>query len=132
LPPRSVTGFDPVNFFSFFTIVSNVFGAVILLVTAFGLIAGQHRSDVLRGAATRRRRLVDGSARRVRGVHARSRRQVHWYPYPFVDADAIGYAHVAAYLAAILVSSLAVGWVRIANGNTRRARRAPVRSGKGH
>jgi hypothetical protein len=44
--------FAPVNFFSFFTNVSNIVGAFVLLAAALGRPADAHRRDVLRGAAT--------------------------------------------------------------------------------
>jgi hypothetical protein len=54
---------------------------------------------------------------------------VHWYPYPFLNADTIGYAAVAAYSAGILVFTLLTAYVLMTLGNTLRARanRAAVR-----
>jgi hypothetical protein len=46
------SSFDAGHFFSFFTIVCNVFGALVLLATATGYPRNEHRRDVLRGAAT--------------------------------------------------------------------------------
>ncbi|MEP6637983.1 MAG: Pr6Pr family membrane protein [Chloroflexota bacterium] len=47
-----VGSFDPVNYFSYFTILSNIFGAVLLLVGAARWRAGHDATkDLLRGAA---------------------------------------------------------------------------------
>ena len=47
------TGFMPVNFFSFFTIESNVFAAIVFILGAVGYIRGRHIQSItgLRGAA---------------------------------------------------------------------------------
>ena len=47
---------------------------------------------------------------------------VHWYPYPFLNADTIGYASVAVYCAGILVFTLLAAYVVMTVGNTLRAR----------
>jgi hypothetical protein len=44
--------FDPANFFGYFTILSNIFAALVLLYAALKRNAPSHRLDVLRGAAT--------------------------------------------------------------------------------
>ncbi len=169
-----VATFDPVNFFSFFTIVSNIFGAAVLLAAAFGLPENAHLRDVLRGVATLCLVIVgvvfsvllanldsevipwanaivhyampiyialdwcldpprEPISRRdaalwlvlpaaylvytlVRGA------SVHWYPYPFLNVDTIGYAAVAAYSAGILVFTLLTAYVLMTLGNTLRAR----------
>jgi hypothetical protein len=48
----AIAGFDPINFFSFFTIVSNIFGAAVLLAAAFDLPEDRRVRDLLRGVAT--------------------------------------------------------------------------------
>lgn len=50
----SPNAFNPVNFFSFFTIESNVFAAVILIVAGIYTLRGKQNTtlDILRGAAT--------------------------------------------------------------------------------
>ncbi len=176
-----VATFDPVNFFSFFTIISNIFGAAVLLAAAFGLPEDEHLRDVLRGTATLSLVIVgvvfslllanlDSElipwanaivhyampiyialdwcldpprteiTRRdatvwlalpaaylaytlVRGA------VVHWYPYPFLTVDAIGYASVAAYAAGILVFTLLAAYIVMTVGNALRTRahRATVR-----
>jgi hypothetical protein len=40
---------------------------------------------------------------------------VHWYPYPFMNADVLGYG-VIPYLLAIIVFTLLVSWVLVALG----------------
>jgi small-conductance mechanosensitive channel len=176
-----VATFDPVNFFSFFTIVSNVFGAAVLLAAAFDVPEDPHLRDVLRGLATLSLVIVgvvfssllaNLDSELISWVnavvhyampalivvdwcvdppHTRiSRRDatvwlvlpaaylayslvrgaiVHWYPYPFLNVDAIGYAGVAAYSAGILVFTLLAAYVVMTLGNTLRARanRTPVR-----
>jgi hypothetical protein len=54
---------------------------------------------------------------------------VHWYPYPFLTVDAIGYASVAAYSAGILVFTLLAAYIVMTVGNALRTRvdRATVR-----
>jgi hypothetical protein len=47
---------------------------------------------------------------------------VHWYPYPFLNADTIGYAGVAAYSAGILAFTLLAAYVVMTVGNSLRAR----------
>ena len=51
---RDVAGFSTVNYFSFFTIESNVFGAVMFVVSAIALLQGKTSQKLayLRGAAT--------------------------------------------------------------------------------
>jgi hypothetical protein len=169
-----VATFDPVNFFSFYTIISNIFGAAVLLAAAFGLPEDEHLRDVLRGMATLSLVIVgvvfslllanlesevipwanaivhyampisialdwclDPPRTRI------SRRDatvwlvlpavylaytlvrgaiVHWYPYPFLNADTIGYASVAAYAAGILVFTLIAAYAVMTIGNMLRAR----------
>jgi len=167
-------GFDPVNFFSFFTIVSNIFGSAVLLASAFDIPEDAHLRDVLRGIATLSLIIVgvvfslllasqdSGLLPWVNAiVHyvmplaiafdwcvdpprtQISRRDaavwlvlpaaylayslvrgaiVHWYPYPFLNVDTIGYAAVAAYSAGILVFTLFTAYVLMTLGNTLRAR----------
>lgn len=43
--------FNPVNFFSFFTILSNTFGAIVLLFAASAMKLRSRNVDLLRGAA---------------------------------------------------------------------------------
>lgn len=169
-----IAGFDPVNFFSFFTIVSNIFGAAVLLAAAFEVPEDRHLRDVLRGVATLSLVIVgvvfsvllaSGDSGLMPWVNAIvhyampilialdwcldpprtpvSRRDattwlvlpaaylvyalvrgafVHWYPYPFLNVDAIGYAGVAAYSAGILVFSLLAAYALMTLGNTLRAR----------
>jgi len=45
---------------------------------------------------------------------------VHWYPYPFLNVDVIGYSGVAAYVAGILVFTVIVATIVRAIGNARR------------
>jgi hypothetical protein len=171
-----VAGFDPVNFFSYFTNVCNIAGAVVLLAAAFGLPAGARPRDILRGAATLglaivgivfavllaneeaslkpwvnlvvhqampvamvadwcadppRTRLALADAAwwlvlpavyvaytLVRGGI------VHWYPYPFLNVDRIGYPVVSGYVAAIAVVSVLLAGVLLVAGTALRARRA--------
>jgi hypothetical protein len=48
---------------------------------------------------------------------------VHWYPYPFLDADTLGYGGVLAYIV-VLGAGLVAGTVAVvAAGNALRARR---------
>ncbi len=176
-----VATFDPVNFFSFFTIISNIFGAAVLLAAAFGLPEDEHLRDVLRGTATLSLVIVgvvfslllaNLDSQLIPWANAIvhyampisialdwcldpprtpiSRRDaaawlalpgaylayalvrgaiVHWYPYPFLNVDAIGYASVAAYAAGILVFTLLAAYVLMTVGNTLRTRanRAAVR-----
>jgi hypothetical protein len=176
-----VATFDPVNFFSFFTIISNIFGAAVLLAAAFGLPADDHLRDVLRGTATLSLVIVgvvfslllaNLDSELIPWANAIehyampifialdwcldpprtpiSRRDatvwlvvpaaylaytlvrgaiVHWYPYPFLNVDAIGYASVAAYAAGILVFTLLAAYVVMTVGNALRTRanRAAVR-----
>ncbi len=49
---------------------------------------------------------------------------VHWYPYPFLNVDAIGLPAVTAYVAAIFVFTLLVALVVRAAGNALRKRRS--------
>ncbi len=172
-----VATFDPVNFFSFFTIVSNIFGAAVLLAAAFGLPEDAHLRDVLRGVATLSLVIVgvvfslllaNLDSEMIPWANAIvhyampiyialdwcldpprtpiSRRDaavwlvlpavylvytlvrgaiVHWYPYPFVNADTIGYAAVAAYSAGILVFTVLAAYVLMTLGNALRARANP-------
>jgi hypothetical protein len=49
------SGNSAVNFFSFFTILTNLFVAIVLLASAINLIRGKHQTetdDILRGSAT--------------------------------------------------------------------------------
>jgi hypothetical protein len=166
--------FDGVNFFSFFTIVSNIFGAAVLLGVTFGMPWDPHVRDVLRGAATLALAIVGVVFALLLSnldsqvipwvntvVHevmpigivldwcinpprtAISRRDaaawlvlpaaylvytlargaaVHWYPYPFLNVDTIGYAGVAAYSAGILVFTILAAYALMAVGNALRAR----------
>ncbi len=169
-----IEGSDPVNFFSFFTIVGNILGAAVLLAAVFDLPADRHLRDVLRGVATLSLVIVGVVFSLLLAnidselipwvnvvVHYAmpalfaldwcadpphttiSRRDVmlwlilpaaylaytlvrgaivHWYPYPFLNADKIGYAGVAAYSAGILVFTLITAYVVMTVGNTLRAR----------
>jgi hypothetical protein len=49
---------------------------------------------------------------------------VHWYPYPFLDADNLGYANDAAYIVAITIFMMLVAW---ALGTALRGRGKPAR-----
>lgn len=50
----NVPGFSPANFFSFFTVESNIFAAVVLLISAYVSLVGKpsRRLEYFRGAAT--------------------------------------------------------------------------------
>ncbi len=176
-----VATFGPVNFFSYYTIISNIFGAAVLLAAAFGLPEDEHLRDVLRGTATLSLVIVgvvfsvllanldsvvipwaNAIVHYAMPIYIAldwcldpprtqiSRRDatvwlvlpavylaytlvrgsiVHWYPYPFLNADAIGYASVAAYSAGILVFTLLAAYAVMTVGNRLRARadRAAVR-----
>lgn len=45
----------------------------------------------------------------------------HWYPYPFLNVDEIGYSGVAVYIAGILVFTVLLAAIVRAVGNARRA-----------
>jgi hypothetical protein len=159
--------FNPVNFFSFFTNVCNIFGAAVFLIVAFGVVRSAHARDVVRGAATLYLTIVGvvfsillanlesilipwvnvivhyvmpiavvvdwfidpPSTTITRADIARwlivplaylaytmaRGAFVHWYPYPFMNADVLGYG-VIPYLLAIVVFTLLVSWVLVALG----------------
>jgi hypothetical protein len=166
--------FHPANFFSYFTIVSNTFGALVVLYAA---IAKPSRAlDLVRGAAVTALVIVgvvfsallaggddnpipwvnavvhylmpvaivvdwalDPPATRLpmrdallwlvlplayaaytllRGAI------VHWYPYPFLNVDKLGYPVVLAYCAGIAAFGLVVAWLVVASGNGLAARTA--------
>jgi hypothetical protein len=167
------TDFNPVNFFSFFTNVCNIFGDVVFLIVAFGFIRSPHTRDVVRGAATLYLTIVGVvfsillanlesilipwvnvivhyvlpiavvvdwcidppsttitradvgrwlilpivyvAYTMVRGAI------VHWYPYPFMNADILGYG-VIPYLLAIVVFTLIVSWLLVLLGRRLRKR----------
>ncbi len=44
---------------------------------------------------------------------------VHWYPYPFLNVDVIGYSGVAAYVVGILVFTVILATIVRAVGNAR-------------
>jgi hypothetical protein len=169
--------FNPVNFFSYFTIVSNTFGALVVLYAAFAkpsralelvrgaavtalVIVGVVFSLLLAGAddnpipwvnavvhylmpvaivvdwaldppATRLSPrdgllwlvlpLVYAAYTLIRGAI------VHWYPYPFLNVDKLGYPVVLAYCAGIAVFAFAVAWLVVAGGNALAARTASNR-----
>lgn len=50
----NVSGFSPANFFSFFTVESNIFAAIVLLISAYVSLKGKpsRRLEYFRGAAT--------------------------------------------------------------------------------
>ncbi len=48
---------------------------------------------------------------------------VHWYPYPFLNVDQIGYRGVLGYCLVMLVG-VAIGAWAVSTGNARRARGA--------
>lgn len=48
---------------------------------------------------------------------------VHWYPYPFLNADTLGYRAVTLYCAVILIAGLAVAYVQMSAGNMLMRRR---------
>ena len=169
-------GFSAVNFFSFFTNISNIYGDIIFLLIAFDIVRKQHVRDALRGSATLYLTIV-GVVFSVLLVNLESplipwvnaivhyimpiavivdwcldppqtriaRRDVavwlvlpiayvvytmvrgpiaHWYPYPFMNADVLGYAGVAPYLLAIVVFTLLVSWLLVVAGARLRARTA--------
>jgi hypothetical protein len=173
-------GFNAVNFFSFFTIISNLFGALSLLLAALGLPAAPRTRDILRGAATCYLVIVgvvfsllltdvesdiipwvntvlhyvmplaitadwclDPPATRMRARDAAlwmpllaayiawtllRGAVVHWYPYPFLNADRIGYAAVALYSVGIAVFAFVTAFFVMFIGNRlheRRGRSAP-------
>ncbi len=177
-----VAAFDPVKF-SFFTIVSNMCGAAVLLAVAFGQPQDRHLRDVLRGTATSSLAIVGVVFSALLAnldsvlipwvnaiVHYAmpisialdwcldppqapvSRRDattwlalpaaylvytlvrgaiVHWYPYPFLNVDAIGYAGVAAYSAGILVFALLTAYLLMTVGNALRVRANRAALGEG-
>ena len=162
-------GFSAVNFFSFFTIVCNLFGAAVFSAVAAGAIVDERRRGVLRGAAVLALSVVgvvfsllltavdsdivpwvnvvvhdvspvafvadwclDPPAVRLGWndaawwflipggyvVYTLIRGAVSgWYPYPFLNAAAIGYPAVAAYLLGILAFRVAVAAALLALGN---------------
>jgi hypothetical protein len=169
--------FSAANFFSFFTIVCNLFGAFVLLAVAAGALRDPQRRDVVRGAAALALTVVgvvfsvllagvdseivpwvnvvvhyvspvaivadwclDPPATRL-GWHDAKwwfvlpiayvaytliRGAISgWYPYPFLDAGAIGYLAVAGYLAGILAFTAAVAAVLLTLGNRLRRRLSP-------
>lgn len=167
--------FNFVNFFSFFTIVSNLYGAFVLLTVTFGVSANAHARDVLRGAATLALAIVgivfsillanlesdvipwvntilhfvmpiaivldwcfDPPQTRLTRRDAAAwftlpaayvlyvlirGASMHWYPYPFLNADAIGYRTVGIYVIAIAAFTLLVAYVLTVVGNTLRQRK---------
>ncbi|MFA5004433.1 MAG: Pr6Pr family membrane protein [Candidatus Saccharimonadales bacterium] len=163
---RHIPGFSPANFFSFFTIESNVFAAAVFLVAAKAKALGtQDRAlDYLRGGATLYMVVTgivyaillagtdvqtpllwvnsvlhyifpvailldwvfDRPSRKlsikksllwlsfpvaylgyslIRGHFA------HWYPYPFVNVDKLGYAAVAINSAVVAVAAVVLALV---------------------
>ena len=171
-------GFNPANFFSYFTIQSNLFGALVLAYVATRPASDvSARLDLTRGAAVLALSLtgvvfsvllagtdvgdmlpwanfivhylapvaivadwlIDPPHTRlsprqsawwlafpllyvaytlVRGA------AVHWYPYPFLNVDVLGYGGVAIYAAVISVGLVAAAFAFVALGNVLRARRA--------
>ena len=153
-------GFNPVNFFGFFTILSNTFGAVLLLSAALPIPLPRRLLSQIRGAAVLclvivgivfsalLARLDSEIIPWVNGVvHyfapiaivldwlvdpppcPPTMRDgiwwlavplgyvlvtllrgsiVHWYPYPFLNVEAIGWTTVLLYCAGIFVFSLIV------------------------
>ena len=168
--------FNPANFFSFFTIVSNTFGALVFLYAV--LRPASLRLDLFRGAAVTALTIVGVVfAIALAGLESEiipwvntvlhdvmpiaavadwvivppSRRLtfregltwlvlpllyvaytlirgalVHWYPYPFLDANAIGYPALFANCTAIGAFAVVVVLAVIATGNSLR-RRSPLR-----
>jgi hypothetical protein len=169
-------GFSVGNFFSFFTILSNLFGAMVLLLAAFDLPTDLHRRDVLRGAAAFYLIIVgavfsvllanlelntirwvnvtvhylmplsiaidwciDPPMTRVRAgdaafwlpplaayvVYSLIRGAlVQWYPYPFLNADNIGYANVGIYVLGMTGFAVIAAFAVMSIGNARRAHRS--------
>jgi hypothetical protein len=170
-------GFNPLNFFSYFTIQSNLFGALVLVYVASRPASDvSARLDLVRGAAVLALSLtgvvfsvllagtdvgdmvpwanlivhyvaplaivadwlIDPPRARlsprqsawwlafpllyaiytlVRGA------AVHWYPYPFLDVDVLGYAGMSRYAAVILLGLVVSALLVVAAGNALRARR---------
>jgi hypothetical protein len=167
--------FQPANFFSYFTNLTNIFAALVFMYVALTFGKSSRGLDVVRGAATLCLGLtgvvfslllanvesdiipwvnvivhyvmpvavvadwiIDPPHRRltlrdagfwliiplayviytlVRGSI------VHWYPYPFLNVDAIGSATVGVYVAAIFVFTVMFAALVLVTGNALQARR---------
>jgi hypothetical protein len=94
--------FVPANFFSYFTIESNVLAVVLLDWVLSGRSAAVPYRRALLWLAVPAAYLVHSL---VRG------RVVGWYPYPFLDPATAGYAGVALTSAVVAVVLAAVTWV---------------------
>ena len=169
--------FNPVNFFSYFTIVSNSFGALIVLYAAFA--KPSRALDLVRGAAVTALVIVgvvfslllagaeDNPIPWVNAVvhylmpvaivvdwaldppvtRLATRDSllwlvlplayaaytllrgaiVHWYPYPFLNVDEVGYPVALAYCAGIAAFALVVAWLVVVGGNALAARTSASR-----
>jgi hypothetical protein len=96
--------FDVVNFFGYFTNLSNIFAAVVFLIGAAFLI--QQREP------TQTQEIVRGAS--VVHFHVPV---AGFYPYPFLDPANGGYGMVALYCIGIFVAFLIVGGVIATAGN---------------
>jgi hypothetical protein len=110
---RDLPTFRAVNFFSYFTVLSNIFAAVLLAVLAArpDLIADRTVS-VVRGAVTLYM-AVTGIVYNVllAPVAADVSTNLDWYPYPFLDPDLESVGSIVVTCAAIFVTFVALSAV---------------------
>ena len=128
-------GFSVANFFSYFTNLSNLFAAAVLVFGALSAGRGASSAIILEWLlapptsrfGTRQLLLVLVFPilyliyTLIRG------RMLGWYPYPFLNPDSVGGSGVAVHAAGIAVTFIVAGWILLAAANRLGVAAAAVR-----